>query len=158
LNIRPIVGAFTGFNFTAPGNETVKFQIPPLPGSGGTLAFTTYPDDRMFPSANTSATVLSRVIDVMIVGRNTTFLDPPARFTLEVPEGGSSGDLLCVYYDIDTSTWSTRGVTTLASDGANKQCATTHFTNFAVLLVSTSLVCFAVWCEPWPLIDTLFYN
>lgn len=130
-------GNFTGLSYRSPFNQTVVFDIPPLPIGGATVAFTTYTDDRMFPQSGSgaSASVVSSVIDVTIVGVDTTRLDPPARFGLNVPASTSTTvRYRCVYYNTSSSSWSSDGVSTLSQASTSVSCSTVHFTNFAVLV------------------------
>ena len=151
-------GNFTGLSYRAPFNSSVVFDIPALPIAGATIAFTTYPDDRMFPQSPAAAAtsdagqVASGVIDVTVVGVDTSNLNPPARFGLSVPATSRSNVRYnCVYYNVTAQIWASDGVNTLGQQGTSISCSTAHFTNFAVLVVSTCcepsfLLCFCVFC------------
>lgn len=138
LNVAPVTAAAraSGFNYSL-GNS-VTFDLPPVPPGAGALVFTTYSDSRLFAATNTTGSVASAVIDVVITGADTSVLDPPARFRLMV--GNSTSPVRCVYYDVSNNAWSSAGVTTLSSSGLFTQCSTTHLTNFAVLLVSPGVL------------------
>ncbi len=156
--MRPIVGAFAGYNFTAAGNRTVAFQLPSLPFNNVTVAFTTFINAVLFPSSNTTTTVVSRVIDVSILGVDTSSLANPARFTVQVPSDSNPDMVLCAYYDLESGMWSRRGVSRAPATTPNGrpvlgsastlECLTTHLTHFAALLVSLLVCCwlpFGAW-------------
>lgn len=124
-------GANPAFNWSG-----LQFEIPPLDGNG-TLVFTAFRDDRLFLSQSSSTTsVVTQIIDVAILGVNTSVLSVPARLIFSVPRSSSTSLLTCVYFEESTGIWSRKGVSIVSRNATSIICAATHFTNFAAIVVS----------------------
>ena len=137
----PINSSFAGtsYSLNSTGSGDVSFHLPSLKTKGdAAVVFTTYTESSLFPtssgssSSSSSSGPVSDIIDVTVVGGNTSYLNPPAQFSLST---NANGQVRCVYYDTSSNTWLGSGVSTLSYDGKTVQCTTSHLTNFAVLLV-----------------------
>lgn len=92
-------------------------------------------DDRWLVPAADTVTVVSQVLSAFIDGCDTSVLAEPATVTVRT----TSSNPTCAFYNETTLEWSTDGVTTQSTtieDGETVVvCLTTHFTNFAAIVV-----------------------